>query len=181
MLAPTEEAGTGWHLTRLTDLLADMAKGARRRPFYCRPRSQRSRDVPAGQCCFYRAAVTSFDSSVQSISDVVSISISTAPTPRGTTVSGYIEPSGTGMSIRYQLEIEGPAEYMILGYPGDDGLIAQSTELRGERLRTGYLSMGDPDPDLSMWRRPRGLKLVVYFEGDAQLSARLTLEPTRCG
>jgi len=82
------------------------------------------------------------------------------------------------MSIRYQLEIEGPAEYMILGYPGDDGLIAQSTELRGERLRTGYLSMGDPDPDLSMWRRPRGLKLIVYFEGDAQLSARLTLEPT---
>ncbi len=32
----------GWHLTRLTDLVADMAEGASGRPFSCRPRSQRS-------------------------------------------------------------------------------------------------------------------------------------------
>ena len=80
------------------------------------------------------------------------------------------------MSIRYQLEIEGPAEYMILGYPGDDGLIAQSAELRGETLRTGYLSMGDPDPNMPMWRRPRGVKLTVYFKDGQQLSAAATRE-----
>jgi hypothetical protein len=89
---------------------------------------------------------------------------------------GFIEPSGTGMSIRYELDIEGAAEYMILGYPGDDGLIAQSAELRGERLRTGYLSMGDPDPNMPMWRRPRGVKLTVYFKDGQQLSAAATRE-----
>jgi hypothetical protein len=92
-------------------------------------------------------------------------------------VEGFIEQSGTGMSIRYELNIVGPAERMIVGYPGDDGLIAQSAGLRAEELRTGYFSMGDPDPNMPMWRRPLGVKLTVFFKDGSMLSGKLTREP----
>lgn len=63
-------------------------------------------------------------------------------------VTGYIEPSGTGRSIRYDVKIEGPVVVFTVGERGPRGdLVGQSgAPLHGESLRTGYLDVPEgPD------------------------------------
>ncbi len=95
-------------------------------------------------------------------------------------VEGYIQPSDSGLSIEYVLEMEGPTKpaYIILNFPGG-GLFAQSGPLSGERFRRGYLSLTDGDGNsvAPVLRHPRGLKLRVAFKDGPTLVSKLHPSP----
>lgn len=95
-------------------------------------------------------------------------------------VNGYIEPSGTGMSIRYDLKIEGPV-YSITVVPRGrhTDIVGQSAAaLHGESLRTRYLDVPQaPDAVSSLFKRPRLFRLVVSFDHGDGLSAGFSRRP----
>jgi hypothetical protein len=86
-------------------------------------------------------------------------------------VKGYIERSGTGMSIRYDLEVKGPLYSITVVTRGRHSeLIGQSgAPLHGESLRTGYLDV--PDGMGPLFKRPRLFRLIASFENSKSLSA----------
>ena len=93
-------------------------------------------------------------------------------------VSGYLEETGRGSSIRYEVEIEGTADSIIVRFAGE--VLAQSGPLSGERVRSGYLySIDSPDEESPVFRDPRGTRLVVIFKDGTELSAKLTPEPRK--
>lgn len=87
-------------------------------------------------------------------------------------VVGYVERSGTGNSIYYDLEIQG-AVYLITIGEHDGDLVGQSgAPLHGESLRTGYLDVPDgPDTVSFLFEKPRLFHLTVQFEDVSALSA----------
>lgn len=95
-------------------------------------------------------------------------------------VTGYIEPSGTGNSIRYQLAIAGDPDYININVRLTGDLVAQSGwPLRGERSHTGYLDTPDfADAVTGLFNRPNCCLLHVYLKDGDPLTARFTRSPT---
>lgn len=99
-------------------------------------------------------------------------------------LSGYLAPSKTGMSIRYDLEIEGRVYAIGVGEKGPHGepLGTSGGPLHGESLRWGYLSVSDaPDGVSALFERPRFFDLTVSFKSGRRLTAefrRSTRRPT---
>jgi hypothetical protein len=85
------------------------------------------------------------------------------------------------MSIRYDLEIEGPVLLIAVGGRGRHGdLVGQSgAPLHGESLRTGYLDVPEaPEAVSLLFEEPRLFGLTVAFtDGKDPLSARFSRIP----